>query len=77
MKPFWCKREGSTVATVGQTAVLAGQVSRVSPSTPPFSSTLWGKLQAVLESRRDQEEGGELDPRVSSEEIKSREVELG
>ena len=29
------------------------------------------------ESRRDQEEGGELDPQVSPEEIKSREVELG
>ena len=31
------------------------------------------------ESRRDQEEGGELDPHeeVSPEEIKSREVELG
>ena len=31
----------------------------------------------VSESRRDQEEGGELDPQVSPEEIKSREAELG
>ena len=29
------------------------------------------------ESRRDQEEGGELDPQVSPEEMMSREVELG
>ena len=36
-------------------------------------------MRRIRESRRDQEEGGELDPHeeVSPEETKSREVELG
>ena len=83
VKPFWCNGEGSTVATVWQTAALSGSVNRFGSNTLPFSSTLWGMLwgtlQTASESRRDQEQGGELDSQeeASPEEIKRREVVLG